>query len=47
MSQPHRFGEGMIFKHEKSLLTLSSSEYRQDDNLFFLHDTFIYFIFKI
>ena len=29
------------FKHQKSLLTLSSCEYRQDHNLIFLHDTFI------
>lgn len=34
-------GREADFKHQKSLLTLSSCEYRQDHNLIFLHDTFI------
>ena len=31
----------LILIHQKSLLKLTSSEYRQDHNLFFLYDTFI------
>ena len=41
VSQLHKFGGEADFKHQKSLLTLSSCEYRQDHNLIFLHDAFI------